>query len=72
MKEILLILDSLTHMGLKNADGVDIKDVWKAGIKSYLGMTFEGFPNCFMIYSPHGKFTQTLTYGDLFTSEYLY
>lgn len=43
-------------MGLKNKDGVDIKDVWKnEGIKSYMGMTFEGFPNCFMIYSPHGK-----------------
>lgn len=46
----------VTNMGLKNKDGVDIKDVWNdGGIKSYLGMTFEGFPNCFMIYSPHGK-----------------
>jgi len=43
-------------MGLKNKDGVDIKEVWNdGGIKSYVGMTFEGFPNCFMIYSPHGK-----------------
>lgn len=43
-------------MGLKNKDGVDIKDVWKDGIKSYMGMSFNGFPNCFMIYSPHGKY----------------
>lgn len=43
-------------MGLKNKDGVDIKEIWNdGGIKSYVGMTFEGFPNCFMIYSPHGK-----------------
>lgn len=43
-------------MGLKNKDGVEIKDVWKDGIKSYMGMTFNGFPNCFMIYSPHGEY----------------
>ena len=33
-------------MDLKNKHGVDIKDVWsEGGIKSYIGMTFEGFPN---------------------------
>lgn len=43
-------------MGLKNIEGVDIKDLWeKEGIKSYLGMTIGGFPNCFMVYSPHGE-----------------
>lgn len=45
----------VTNLGLKNKDGVDIREVWNTGIKSYLGMSFEGFPNCFMIYSPHGK-----------------
>ncbi|KAK5091362.1 hypothetical protein LTR05_001545 [Lithohypha guttulata] len=44
---------SITNLGLKNKDGIDIKDIWKEGIKSYLGMSFGGFPNCFMIYSPH-------------------
>ncbi|KIY00951.1 uncharacterized protein Z520_03617 [Fonsecaea multimorphosa CBS 102226] len=44
---------SLTQMGLKNKDGVDIKDVWKDGIRTYLGMTFNGFPNVFMVYTPH-------------------
>ncbi|KAF2477733.1 FAD/NAD(P)-binding domain-containing protein [Lindgomyces ingoldianus] len=43
---------SLTHMGLKNKDGVDIKDVWKDGVKTYLGMMIHGFPNAFMVYSP--------------------
>jgi cation diffusion facilitator CzcD-associated flavoprotein CzcO len=42
-------------MGLKNKDGLDIKDVWKDGIRTYLGMTINGFPNCFMVYTPHGK-----------------
>ncbi|KAF2794066.1 FAD/NAD(P)-binding domain-containing protein [Melanomma pulvis-pyrius CBS 109.77] len=43
---------SLTHMGLKNKDGVDIKDVWADGVKTYLGMMMHGFPNAFMVYSP--------------------
>ncbi|KAJ9494848.1 hypothetical protein H2202_009750 [Exophiala xenobiotica] len=46
---------SITQMGLKNKDGLDIKDVWKDGIRTYLGMTMNGFPNCFMVYTPHGK-----------------
>jgi cation diffusion facilitator CzcD-associated flavoprotein CzcO len=43
---------SLTRMGLKNADGVDLKDLWQDGVKTYLGLTMNGFPNCFMAYSP--------------------
>jgi cation diffusion facilitator CzcD-associated flavoprotein CzcO len=43
---------SLTNMGLKSKDGVDIKEVWKDGIRTYLGMMFNGFPNAFMVYSP--------------------
>ncbi|WPH00036.1 putative flavin monooxygenase, FAD/NAD(P)-binding domain superfamily [Acrodontium crateriforme] len=43
---------SITQMGLKNKDGVDIKDVWKDGISTYLGLTVGGFPNMFMVYSP--------------------
>lgn len=40
-------------MGLKNRDGVDIKDYWKNGIRAYLGTTFAGFPNAFMSYTPY-------------------
>lgn len=43
---------SLTHMGLKNKDGVDIKEVWRDGVKTYLGMMMHGFPNAWMVYSP--------------------
>lgn len=42
-------------MGLKDKDGVDIKDIWEKDISTYLGMTFRGFPNAFMLYTPHGK-----------------
>ncbi|KAF2711829.1 FAD/NAD(P)-binding domain-containing protein [Pleomassaria siparia CBS 279.74] len=43
---------SLTHMGLKNKDAIDIKDVWADGVKTYLGIMMHGFPNAFMVYSP--------------------
>jgi cation diffusion facilitator CzcD-associated flavoprotein CzcO len=43
---------SLTNMGLKSKDGVDIKDVWSNGVRTYLGMMMHGFPNAFMVYSP--------------------
>ena len=39
---------SLTQMGLKNKDGVDLADLWKDGISTYLGMTISGFPNMFI------------------------
>ena len=42
-------------MGLKNKDGKDLKDYWSDGVKTYLGMMFNGFPNAFTCYTPHGK-----------------
>ena len=41
-------------MGLKNRDGIDIKQYWSDGVKTYLGMMFNGFPNAFTCYTPHG------------------
>lgn len=38
-------------MGLKNRDGVDIRDYWKDGIHSYMGMASSGYPNAFMCYT---------------------
>lgn len=43
---------SLTHMGLRSKDGVDIADVWRDGVRTYLGMMVHGFPNAFIVYSP--------------------
>lgn len=36
---------SLTNMGLKNKDGVDLRELWKDGVFTYLGLTISGFPN---------------------------
>lgn len=43
---------SLTHMGLRNKDGVELKDIWAQGVSTYLGITIAGFPNMFMAYTP--------------------
>lgn len=37
---------SLTQMGIKSKNGLDLKDEWKGGVHTYLGMTVAGFPNC--------------------------
>jgi cation diffusion facilitator CzcD-associated flavoprotein CzcO len=43
---------SLVNMGLKSKEGIDLKDVWDDGVKTYLGMMIHGFPNAFMVCSP--------------------
>ncbi|CAO2654367.1 Nn.00g111000.m01.CDS01 [Neocucurbitaria sp. VM-36] len=43
---------SLTNIGLKSKDGIDIKEIWSDGVRTYLGMMMSGFPNTFMVYSP--------------------
>ncbi|KAH9234480.1 hypothetical protein K456DRAFT_1948122 [Colletotrichum gloeosporioides 23] len=43
---------SLTSMGLRGKDGVDMKDRWKDGVWTYLGLMVRGCPNMFMIYGP--------------------
>jgi cation diffusion facilitator CzcD-associated flavoprotein CzcO len=32
-----------------------MKEVWRDGVWTYLGMMTAGFPNMFMTYSPQGK-----------------
>jgi cation diffusion facilitator CzcD-associated flavoprotein CzcO len=43
---------SLTRMGLKNRQGVDLRDDWAHGVHTFLGITISGFPNFFMSYTP--------------------
>lgn len=43
-------------MGLKNKDGVDMKEVWKDGVFTYLGTMTAGFPNMFMVFTPQGEY----------------
>jgi hypothetical protein len=45
---------SVATMNVRSKDGVDIKDLWAGGIRTYLGLLVRGFPNCFLSYSPQG------------------
>lgn len=38
-------------MGLKNRNNTDLRDYWKNGIRSYMGITSSGYPNAFMCYT---------------------
>jgi cyclohexanone monooxygenase len=46
-----------TKIDLRGRNGESIKDHWKSGPTSYLGMTVSGFPNLFMVLGPNGPFT---------------
>ncbi|THZ99579.1 FAD/NAD(P)-binding domain-containing protein [Aureobasidium pullulans] len=46
------ITGSFTGMGSKERQGVDLREKWKEGVKTHLGMTAPSLPNMFMVYSP--------------------
>ncbi|KAL4953545.1 hypothetical protein BDW69DRAFT_200093 [Aspergillus filifer] len=39
---------SVAAMNIKSRDGVDLKDIWSEGIRTYLGMLVSEFLNCFL------------------------
>jgi len=43
---------SLTRVDIRGKDGVSLKDEWRAGPRTYLGIASAGFPNLFMITGP--------------------
>lgn len=46
-----------TRMDIVGRNGETMKEHWKGGPTSYLGVTITGFPNMFMILGPNGPFT---------------
>lgn len=55
--------DAVNFVGLK---GRKLRDMWKEGPRTYLGMTVEGFPNMFMIMGPHqamGNIPRSIEYA---------
>ena len=43
---------ALTRIDLKGKDGVILRDRWKDGVKSYLGMASHNYPNMFIQFGP--------------------
>ncbi|OAP63454.1 hypothetical protein AYL99_02681 [Fonsecaea erecta] len=46
------VTGSLLDIGLVGTDGVPLREKWKSGTYTYLGLTIPKMPNMFMVYSP--------------------
>jgi cation diffusion facilitator CzcD-associated flavoprotein CzcO len=60
------ITGAFDRIDIRSAGGVRLKDVWKDGPQTYLGVLVEGFPNMLMAMGPHaglGNYTRTAEYS---------
>ena len=60
------ITGAFDRIDIRGVDGVRLKDVWKDGPQTYLGVLVEGFPNLLMAMGPHaglGNYTRTAEYS---------
>lgn len=46
---------SLTSMNVQGKDGLNMKQRWKDGVFTHLGLCIDGNPNLFMVYGPQGE-----------------
>ncbi|KAH8429038.1 flavin-containing monooxygenase [Aspergillus melleus] len=52
---------AMADMNIRGRNDISLAENWQSGIKTYLGITVHGFPNCFMSYTPHGKSPSLIT-----------
>ena len=60
------ITGSFDRIDIRGVDGLRLKDKWKGGPKTYLGVQVEGFPNLFMVMGPHtalGNIPRSIEYN---------
>jgi cation diffusion facilitator CzcD-associated flavoprotein CzcO len=60
------ITGSFDRIDIRGADGLKLKDKWKGGPQTYLGVQVEGFPNMFMVMGPHtalGNIPRSIEYN---------
>jgi cation diffusion facilitator CzcD-associated flavoprotein CzcO len=60
------ITGSFDRIDISGVDGLRLKDKWKAGPQTYLGVLIEGFPNMLMVMGPHaglGNFPRAAEYS---------
>lgn len=46
------VTGGLTQIDIRGCDNLSLKDAWKGGVKTFLGMASHGFPNMFFTYGP--------------------
>ena len=57
------VTGAFDRIDIRGTNGVQMKDVWADGPRTYLGMLSEGFPNMIMLLGPHtarGNITQAI------------
>jgi cation diffusion facilitator CzcD-associated flavoprotein CzcO len=60
------ITGSFDRIDIRGVDGVPLKDTWKHGPQTYLGVMVEGFPNMTMLMGPHtalGNIPRSIEYN---------
>ena len=60
------ITGSFDRIDIRGVNGQRLKDKWKGGPKTYLGVQVEGFPNMFMVMGPHtalGNIPRSIEYN---------
>jgi cation diffusion facilitator CzcD-associated flavoprotein CzcO len=60
------ITGSFDRIDLRGADGVRLKDRWKSGPQTFLGVMVDGFPNMMMLMGPHtalGNIPRSIEYN---------
>jgi cation diffusion facilitator CzcD-associated flavoprotein CzcO len=60
------ITGSFDRIDFRGVDGLRLKDKWKAGPQTYLGVLVEGFPNLMMLMGPHtalGNIPRSIEYN---------
>jgi cation diffusion facilitator CzcD-associated flavoprotein CzcO len=60
------ITGAFDRIDIRGVDGVQLKEVWKEGPQTYLGVFVEGFPNLLMAMGPHaglGNYTRAAEYS---------
>ena len=60
------ITGSFDRIDFRGADGVKLKDRWKSGPQTYLGVMVDGFPNMMMLMGPHtalGNIPRSIEYN---------
>lgn len=50
------VTGSFRAVDIRGVGGRPLTDVWREGIRTFLGLTVQGFPNMFMIMGPHQMF----------------
>jgi cation diffusion facilitator CzcD-associated flavoprotein CzcO len=60
------ITGSFDRIDIRGIDGVSLKDKWRDGPQTFLGVLVEGFPNLLMVMGPHaglGNFPRAAQYS---------